>query len=48
MIIIDEELEKLTEELNDNTDILVEYFKMILERLDKITEILNHKLEASR
>jgi len=31
-------LKNLTEEINDNTDILVEYLKMILERLDIIIE----------
>jgi len=32
------ETENLVEEINDNTDILIEYLKMILERLDAIME----------
>lgn len=34
------ELENLTEEVNDNTDILIEYLKMILNRLDTIIKNL--------
>ena len=38
-----EGIASLTEELNDNVDILVEYFKMILERLDEIIKIISFK-----
>lgn len=31
----------LTEDINDNTDIIIEYLKMILKRLDMIIEKLN-------
>ena len=36
-------IENLTEELNDNVDILVDYFQLVLERLDKIIEILKER-----
>ena len=32
-------INKLTEDINDNTDIIIEYLKLILERLDKIVAI---------